>query len=348
MTTTTPHVDAAHEVHHYEHYRQQAIAYVQSIDIATLAAEGLLPSPNETYLTGTYPPLKAMRPITAEEVFHGATSLLNIYLHIPFCRQRCTFCHFAKEIRPGQDRVRAYLDALVAEMALVRRKFEGRPRVASVYFGVGTPSFLAPEEMELLFTALHENFLIGPDTEVTFELHPQIADDPSMAARKLRVMAHGGVNRIAFGAQTLDDRVLRVLNRGHVARRVFDLLDILPYETLDGWYSTLTGLVNHGVSKLNIFPLFLKVTDPISSLYERKPHLFPGAGERLAAHSLAESVLFDRGFLRGPVLYYSLAEHHSRQQESKRSFQYGLDSFRTQITAHASVRSAWWMSARRS
>src|SRR5690606_34590101 len=103
---TGSYIDDARDLRSYESYRERALACVRSTDLAALAADGLLPSPNETYLTGTYPPLKAMGPVTADEVFHDTTPLLNLYLHIPFCRQRCTFCHFAKEIRPGHDRVR--------------------------------------------------------------------------------------------------------------------------------------------------------------------------------------------------------------------------------------------------
>jgi oxygen-independent coproporphyrinogen III oxidase len=291
-----------------------------------------LPSPTGTYLTGTYPPLKAMGPVTAGVVFTEVTDELNVYVHIPFCRQRCTFCHFAKEIKPGASRVDAYLDALVGEMRLAAAVV-GRRRTRSVYFGGGTPSTLSAAEMRMLFAALHETFVIDAGTEFTFELHPQIVWDKAVAQEKLAAMRDGGVNRIAFGVQSLDDGVLKILNRGHDGQQVFDLLQLLreegmtnvsvdlmyglPDESLSSWSQTLTSLLDAGVTKFNIFPLFFKITDPISWLYERHPERFPDARQRLAAHVHAEGLLHARGFRRGPVLYYSRAAHHSRQQESK-------------------------------
>ncbi|HEY8523950.1 MAG TPA: coproporphyrinogen-III oxidase family protein [Acidimicrobiales bacterium] len=295
--------------------------------------EGLLPDPREAYLTGTYPPLKAMRDVTGTEVFAGATSALSLYVHIPFCRQRCTFCHFAKEIRPGPERVRVYLDALVEEMGLVSSALGDRRRIASVYVGGGTPSSLDPGEAEHLLAALSATFGLDATTEFTFELHPQVVRTPSRLAELLDALVGGGVNRIAFGAQTLDDTILRTLNRGHSARDVLDLVDALqvrgienysidlmyglPDESLEGWFGTLSALVEAGVPKFNVFPLFFKVTDPISSLYERRPERFPDRWQRLRTHFLTEAYLGERGYRTGPVLYYSLPDHHSIQQELK-------------------------------
>ncbi|MGL5823765.1 MAG: coproporphyrinogen-III oxidase family protein [Nocardioides sp.] len=302
-------------------------------EVLTSELAEYLPSATGTYLTGTYPPLKAMESIGADEVFAMVSTDLNVYVHIPFCLQRCTFCHFAKEIKPGRSRVTAYLDALMSELRLAAARFGGRLRARSVYFGGGTPSSLAATEMRMLFAALHDNFEIDSTTEFTFELHPQIVCDPRGAGEKLSAMRDAGVNRIAFGVQSLDDKVLRVLNRGHDGRQVFDLLRLLseegmtnvsvdlmyglPDESLSSWSDTLIQLLDAGVEKFNIFPLFFKITDPISRLYERHPERFPNDRQRLAAHAYAEALLHARGFRRGPVLYYSRAERHSSQQELK-------------------------------
>lgn len=315
-----------------EHLRA-AKARVAALDLEVLRAEGLLPLATRTYLTGTYPPLKAMEPMGPAEALEGAADQVNLYVHIPFCRQRCTFCHFAKEIKPHGDRVTTYLDALEHEVRLTAGRLGARRTAVSAYFGGGTPSQLTPAQMDRVFSVLHDNFDIPASSEVTFELHPQVTQEGPSLRAKLAAMAAGGVNRIAFGAQSLDDAALRTLNRGHGRQEVLDLLDVLaeerwldvsvdliyglPGETMDKWFDTLTELVEHGVTKLNVFPLFFKVTDPVSWLYARKPHLFPGTAQRATTHFLTEEYLFSNGFERGPVLYYSKAGRHSRQQESK-------------------------------
>jgi oxygen-independent coproporphyrinogen-3 oxidase len=308
-------------------------ARLADIDVERLLLDGLLPTPHEAYLTGTYPPLKAMRDVSAGEVFAAAAGTISLYVHIPFCRQRCTFCHFAKEIRPQAERVHLYLDALAEEMRLVSRALGDRRRVASVYVGGGTPSSLDPEHVEHVLAALGTTFGLDDATELTFELHPQVVRDPNRLAAQLLALLGGGVNRIAFGAQALDDGILHTLNRGHSAQDVVDLVDFLqvrefrnfsvdlmyglPDESLEGWYATLSTLVGLGVPKLNIFPLFFKVTDPISSLYERRPDRFPDGWQRLRTHFLTDAYLSEQGYRTGPVLYYSRDDRHSIQQELK-------------------------------
>lgn len=310
----------------------RAEARAAAIDTALLAAEGLLPTPTEHYLSGTYPPLKAMAPAEEADVLRNVTDRLNLYVHIPFCRQRCTFCHFAKEVRATNERVTTYLGALCTEIDMMSDRL-GTRQVASVYVGGGTPSTLAPAELTRLFAALHDKFPWASNTEVTFELHPQAVRNRALLAEQLRVLRASGVNRIAFGIQSLDDRVLRTLNRGHTAAEAFELIRLLhlsdfadvsvdlmyglPYETLETWFETLTAIVERGVSKLNIFPLFLKVTDPISRLYARKPDVFPDGQERLIRHFFTDEYLNEEGFHSGPVLYYSRTKRHSLQQELK-------------------------------
>ena len=315
----------------FDRYWAAARDRLAAVDTCTLASTRVLPTPTEHYLSGTYPPLKAMGP-AEPDLLSRATEDLSIYVHIPFCRQRCTFCHFAKEIRATPDRVGRYLDALVREVAMIRDRI-GPRRVSSVYVGGGTPSTLTAYELTRLFAALDNNFPWTTGTEVTFELHPQVVRDRGRLADRFAAMQAAGVNRIAFGIQSLDDRVLRTLNRGHTAAEALDLINILsdspfqdvsvdlmyglPYETHETWFSTLSAIVDRGIEKLNIFPLFLKVTDPISRLYERKPELFPDGANRFLTYLLTDEYLHDEGFRSGPVLYYSRRLHHSRQQELK-------------------------------
>ncbi|MBK7859241.1 MAG: coproporphyrinogen III oxidase family protein [Archangiaceae bacterium] len=284
------------------------------------------------YLIGTYPPLKAMAPAHGLPALEQLTETCNVYVHLPFCAQRCTFCHFAKEIRPKEQRVERYLSALHRELAMVRARVGRRIVAHTVYFGGGTPSYLSPRQIEALFTELRRHVDISAQTEVTFELHPSVIDAPDYAER-LEALQRAGVNRWVFGVQSMDDRVLKKLNRGHDRAAVFRLLELLarrgltnfsvdlmfglPYQTLENWYDSLKSLLEAGVEKFNIFPLMFKQADPISQQYQREPDIFPDANARLRMHHLTEELLFGQGFRRGPLFYYSRSRTHSRQQESK-------------------------------
>src|SRR5215204_6557744 len=149
---------------------------VAALPLDELTRIGVFLPVEDYYLVGTYPPLKAMDPLPAAEALAGLTPTCNLYLHIPFCEQRCTFCHFAKEILPSGARVERYLGALTRELGAVTAQV-GRPIVAeTVYFGGGTPSYLDAGQIGRLFAALREHAQLADGCEVTFELHPGVID----------------------------------------------------------------------------------------------------------------------------------------------------------------------------
>lgn len=309
----------------------EAQTAVSRLPLATLQELGVLQPIENYYLVGTYPPLKAMGTADPQEFLPHATSACNVYLHIPFCEQRCTFCHFAKEILPPEKRVESYLRSLYADLA-VTGEMAGHPAAQTVYFGGGTPSYLNPRQITEVFARLREAVGVTAQTETTFELHPSIIDAPDYTDR-LDALAESGVNRWVFGVQSMDDRVLGKLNRGHDAADVHRLLGLLaerdidnlsldlifglPYQTLENWYSSIRELVEAGVEKFNIFPLMFKQADPISAHYRSNPEIFPDNEQRLLMHFMTEAVMKRLGFRRGPLFYYSKSDHHSQQQENK-------------------------------
>ncbi|AOR32324.1 radical SAM protein [Streptomyces fodineus] len=309
----------------------EARASVAALPLPALEKLGILQPIENYYLIGTYPPLKAMGSARPERFLPLATDRCSVYVHIPFCEQRCTFCHFAKEILPPEQRVERYLGALYRELAGTG-ELTGHPVAQTVYFGGGTPSYLSPRQITEVFARLRGAVRITGETETTFELHPSVIDAPDYGER-LDAIAEAGVNRWVFGVQSMEDRILRKLNRGHTAADVHRLLRMLadrgvdnlsvdlifglPYQNAENWYSSIRTLLEAGVEKFNIFPLMFKQADPISMHYRKSPEIFPGNEERLLMHFITESIMRHMGFRRGPLFYYAKAEQHSRQQENK-------------------------------
>lgn len=166
----------------------------------------------------------------------------GLYIHIPFCRSRCSYCDFATGIYQGELAAR-YVRALVEEISTSRHA--GAP-VDTVYFGGGTPSLLTPSQLDLILSALHRQFDIESGAEVTLEMNPG-----TVSRDQLRLFRKSGVNRASFGAQTFDDAELAKLGRSHSSAETFktfhelraagfdnvsfDLIAGLPGQTLDGW-----------------------------------------------------------------------------------------------------------------
>jgi oxygen-independent coproporphyrinogen-3 oxidase len=174
----------------------------------------------------------------------------GVYIHIPFCRSRCSYCDFATGIYDGGLAER-YVQALVKEI-LSWHEIESSAGIDTIYFGGGTPSLLSASQIEVILAALHSRFAIKaePDVEVTMEMNPGTVM-PALLDDFRRL----GINRASFGAQTFDDRELASLGRSHTARDTrqtfnylrdagfvnvsFDLIAGLPGQSFEGWERNL-------------------------------------------------------------------------------------------------------------
>src|SRR5215207_8811609 len=166
----------------------------------------------------------------------------GLYVHIPFCSSRCSYCDFATGLYQSELAER-YVRALIQE---IRSSIHAGQFVDTIYFGGGTPSLLHPSQLERILSALFESFEIDEAAEITLEINPG-----SVNTEKLREFRSVGINRASFGAQTFDDAELAKLGRSHTtadtlktfadlrdsgfANVSFDLIAGLPGQTLEGW-----------------------------------------------------------------------------------------------------------------
>lgn len=131
---------------------------------------------------------------------------LGVYVHIPFCSQKCAYCHFAIDPgRPSESRRDRYVRALLAEIGGSRGG-----EADTLYFGGGTPSLLPARKIDEVIRAVKGRYQVPPDAEVTLEANPKDLDECGFA--KLR---EAGVNRLSLGVQSFDDRVLEEMFRDH-------------------------------------------------------------------------------------------------------------------------------------
>ncbi|WP_085026095.1 coproporphyrinogen-III oxidase family protein [Ensifer aridi] len=315
----------------YSEALEIAIDRSYDINLDMLRSRNLHLDTYNDYLVGTYPPLKAMGELNSEQLLTQVASSIDLYFHIPFCHQYCTFCHFAKEINPSSERVERYLAALNKEMSWSEAALDGRA-IETAFFGGGTPSFLANHQLKSLFDMINKRFDLSK-SEVSFELHPSLVKHAD-AADRVSTLLRGGVNRFVLGVQTLDQNILRILNRGHGAEEVtqtvkllnemgvenlsLDLMYGLPEQTLRSWYDSLIGLLDMGIEKFNIFPLMFKSTDPIAGQLARGRYQFAPAKERIIMHFMAEHILTRLGYRHGPIFYWTKRpQPHSVQQRRK-------------------------------
>lgn len=200
----------------------------------------------------------------------------GLYLHIPFCSSRCSYCDFATGLYQTELAER-YVRALVAEIQASRYSDE---HVDTIYFGGGTPSLLAPAQLEQIIATLYDRFAIDPGAEVTLEINPGSVTD-----EKLRAFRSLGVNRASFGAQTFDDAELAKLGRSHSSAETlktfsslrsagfdnvsFDLIAGLPGQTLAGWQRNINQALDLSPEHLSFYLLEVHSGTPLAEHIRR-------------------------------------------------------------------------------
>ncbi|MDH3493650.1 MAG: radical SAM family heme chaperone HemW [Acidobacteriota bacterium] len=212
----------------------------------------------------------------------------GIYIHIPFCKSRCSYCDFATDIYRGSKAVDRYVSALAGEIASAEHK----GRVAdTIYFGGGTPSLLTPKQLEKIVESIHEIFDIRDNAEFTLEMNPGTVTRENLD--EFRML---GVNRASFGVQTFDDHALKLLARGHDATDArdtfsmlrasgysnisFDLIAGLPNQTLDAWRKNLREAIALEPEHLSLYILEIHEGTPLAEQVSSKRQ--PAPDEDLA------------------------------------------------------------------
>jgi len=137
----------------------------------------------------------------------------SLYLHVPFCASKCPYCDFYSQVG-NQAQLNAYVELLRRHLALLHTSGELSAPPATVFFGGGTPSLLSPAQIAILLDQLRRNVGLAADAEISLEANPGTVD-----LERLRGYRRAGINRLSFGVQSLQDKSLQVLGRGHSAEQ---------------------------------------------------------------------------------------------------------------------------------
>ncbi len=189
-----------------------------------------------------------------------------LYIHWPFCLQKCPYCDFNSHVREGVDYA-LWERALLADMRHERGAVAAEP-LDSIFFGGGTPSLMPPALVARLLAEAEALWGFVPGIEITLEANPSSVEAANFAA-----LAAAGVNRISLGLQALDDAALRFLGRRHdlaeglaaldlaqrhFTRVSFDLIYARPGQTNAAWQAELTRAVGFGTAHLSLYQLTIE------------------------------------------------------------------------------------------
>ena len=229
---------------------------------------------------------------------------LGIYIHIPFCASKCSYCDFyslagCEHLMPDYHRA---LIAHLAESARGIRNYE----VDSVYFGGGTPSYYGAEHLMEIFDVLKRNGNVRLDAEVTVECNPD-----SMTYKDLKLLRSEGVTRLSVGVQATNNDLLKLIGRRHsfqqaelafsAARKAgfdnisLDLIYGLPSQTKSDWAESLARIVEMHPEHISCYGLKLEEGTPMYREYKDSPVL-PSEDEQADMYSYAAEMLERYGY----------------------------------------------------
>lgn len=191
---------------------------------------------------------------------------LNIYLHTPFCIQRCSYCYYKTINLRGTDkkeRMDRYVNTLCREIELAAQMYNLKKRpVISIYFGGGTPSLLFEDHIERIGRTLHDNFTLV-DVEFTMEAEPV-----TITKAKAEAMLAVGVNRMSMGVQSFDDEIIKASHRLDSETKAIRAIDLVKQtgvalnidlmsgmagETKEKWYHSVQRAIESGVDSVTVY-----------------------------------------------------------------------------------------------
>ncbi|HUL70366.1 MAG TPA: radical SAM family heme chaperone HemW [Gemmatimonadales bacterium] len=248
---------------------------------------------------------------------------MHLYLHIPFCTRRCSYCDFAIAVRrtvPSD----IFAEAVLAEWEGWQKSpiWERSPEVSTIYLGGGTPSRLAPESLARILDRIRGDRPVAADAEVTLEANPEDVTEEAVKA-----WHQAGINRVSLGAQSFDPAVLEWMHRSHGPERIgqavstlrragfvnlsLDLIFGLPAELNRDWSRDLERAVALEPQHLSLYGLTVEPRTPVARWVERG-QARPADEARYAAEFLeADQYLTTRGFEHYEVSNYARPGHRA-------------------------------------
>lgn len=236
---------------------------------------------------------------------------ISLYIHIPFCAQKCFYCDFPSFA--GKENLReSYIDALVKEIKYKCSNYI----IKTIFIGGGTPSYLEANEIEKLLLVVND-LNLKEDIEFSMECNPG-----TLTKEKLQAMKRGGVNRISFGLQSSDNKLLKKIGRIHTFEEFLDNYNLarclgfsninvdlmygLPNQSVENWKDTLEKICNIKPEHISAYSLIVEEGTTFYNLYEKDILILPTEDEERKMDALTKDILNKNGYHQYEISNYSL------------------------------------------
>jgi oxygen-independent coproporphyrinogen-3 oxidase len=289
-------------------------------DFRRLKETGLIPLDGDFFPYGVhYPPITMYPPTTQEELFRTFTlppdGLFDIYVHIPFCIKRCLFCHYPSLYSAAESKKDEYLDALEKEMEIYMGVLGVNPiRARSILIGGGTPTDLTPAQLKRFLEYFCKYVDLDQCKQFNYDVDPATLVGPD-GLERLRLMRDYGVDRLTIGVQSLNEAVLKRMNRSHDAQTAIESVENSirfgykvniefifghPGETLENWVEVLEKAVRLGTPEIQFYRLKVEPygdqEGSIKKFHRYHPDELPTPEETILMKQIAIDFLAAHGY----------------------------------------------------
>jgi oxygen-independent coproporphyrinogen-3 oxidase len=266
-----------------------------------------------------YPPITMYQPISQEELFAGYTlpgdRLFDIYAHIPFCKQRCIYCHYPVKFGEQAAEKDKYLGALEREMDIYMGVL-GIDRIParSILVGGGTPTYLTPRQLQRFLGSFTKRLDMSRCTQFNYDLDPNTILGAE-GAERMRIMRDHGVDRLTIGINSLDPAILKAMNRHHTLEQALESVEAsrklgfklniefifgYPGQTVESWIDEMDLAMSLDVDEIQLYRLKVEAygdfQGPIKDVTQREPLRVLGDETTLTMKKIAIDMLTARNF----------------------------------------------------
>ena len=259
-----------------------------------------------------------------------------VYVHIPFCVQKCAYCDFLSFPGRPAEEMKAYIRRVCEDI----RDFEGEGRkISSIFFGGGTPSLIGGEPLADIMSTIRSRFELTEDCEISLEMNPCTVSDVL-----LKEVREAGFNRLSLGVQSFHDEELKALGRVHDRKTALqaierirkadfdnfniDLMSAVPYQTAERWEEVLREAVQAGPAHISAYSLILEEGTPFYDRYSAGVYPLPDEDEERRMYHRTAQILKEAGYERYEISNYALpgreCRHNSGYWKRREYYGFGL------------------------
>lgn len=323
-------------------------------------AQGMINQKGDFFPSVHYPPITMYPPIEEEVFFEGYTvpddGLFDIYVHFPFCINQCIFCHYPVKRGERIADKDQYIDTLGREIDLYKQRLGiSRLKARSILIGGGTPTYLLPRQLDRFLKIFTEKVDISACTQFNYDVDPSSLIG-TQGQERLKIMNAYGVDRLTIGTQSLDDQILKRMNRAHDSREAIQSVEAsqkagyivniefiygYPDQTMATWIDTIERAIALDTDEIQLYRLKIDAygdrQGPIKNTYKAKQEKFPSVEDALRMKQVAAMILNMDGFHENLIRVFSknpdIFSHYADNQCCKLFDQIGFG-----VTGFSSLR----------